>query len=97
MLIYYILLNSLGTIIESESCSVLYESINVDDLNQYKREHHIFFDIYMLIGQSISYSFALILYQYFYSANILTIAICIMMFFSTLSGYYLEKTMSVLN
>lgn len=92
LFIYYILMNSLGIILESESCSAVYEAINVDDLSQYKREHQITYNIYMIIGQTISYVFALVLYKYFYSVNILSIAICVMMFFSILEGYYLQKT-----
>ena len=90
--VYYILMNSLGSVLESESCSVVYDAINVDELSQYKREHQITFNIYMLFGQIISYSFALILYTYFYNANILSIAISIMMFFSIVAATYLQKT-----
>jgi len=89
LLIYYILMNSLGSVLESESCSVVYDAINVDKLSQYKREHQITFNIYMLFGQVISYSFALFLYTYFYNANILSIAICIMMFFSIIAAIIL--------
>ena len=39
LLIYYILMNSFGTIIESESCSAIYSSIKVDNLEQYRKEH----------------------------------------------------------
>ena len=85
-------MNSLGSVIESESCSVVYDAINVDELSKYKREHQITFNIYMIFGQIISYSFALILYTYFYNANILSIAINIMMFFSILAATYLQKT-----
>ena len=85
-------MNSLGSVIESESCSVVYDAINVDKLSKYKREHQITFNIYMIFGQIISYSFALILYTYFYNANILSIAISIMMFFSILAATYLQKT-----
>lgn len=46
----------------------------------------------MLFGQIISYCFALILYTYFYKANILSIAIRIMMFFSIMAATYLQKT-----
>lgn len=96
LLIYYILMNSLGSVIESESCSVVYDSINVDELAQYKREHQITFNIYMIFGQIISYDFALILYTYFYNANILSIAVCIMMFFSIVSCFYLQQTEKLL-
>ena len=70
LLIYYILINSLGSVLESESCSVVYDAINVDELSQYKREHQITFNIYMLFGQIISYSFALVLYKYFYKLRL---------------------------
>lgn len=92
LLIYYILINSLGAILESESRSVVYSSINIDDLNKYSREHQIIFNLYMLFGQTISYAFALILYEYFYKASILSIAISIMMFFSMIAAFYLQKT-----
>lgn len=92
LLIYYILINSLGTILESESRSVVYSSINIDDLNKYSREHQITFNLYMLFGQTISYVFALILYLYFYKASILSIAISVMMFFSIVAAFYLQKT-----
>lgn len=92
LLIYYILLNTLGTVIESESCSVVYEAINVDDLKQYNREHDIIFNIYMLIGQVISYSFSYIVYVYFYNVNILSIVVSISMFFLIISSIYLQNT-----
>lgn len=92
LLIYYILMNSFGSILESESCSIVYAAINVDELSKYKREHQITFNIYMLFGQIISYSFALILYMYFYNANILSLAISVMMFFSIVAAFYLQKT-----
>lgn len=92
LLTYYVLMNSLGTVLESESCSIVYEAINIEGLSQYKREHQITFNIYMLFGQIISYSFALILYTYIYSANILSIAIGVMMFFSIVAATYLQKT-----
>ena len=47
LLVYYILMNSLGSVLESESCSVVYDAINVDELSQYKREHQITFNIYI--------------------------------------------------
>lgn len=96
LLVYYVLMNSLGAILESESCSVVYDAINVDDLAQYKREHQITFNIYMLFGQIISYSFAFILYSCFYNVNILSIAISIMMFFSIIAAIYLQKVVSYL-
>lgn len=91
LIIYYILMNTLGTVIESESCSLVYEAINVDDLGQYNREHDIIFNIYMLVGQIISYSFSYILYTYFYNVNILCIVVSILMFFLIISSIYLQK------
>ena len=88
LLTYYILMNTLGTVIESESCSGVYESIGVNNLKQYSREHDIIFNIYMLIGQIFSYSLAYILYIYFYNINILSIVISILM----ISSIYLQKT-----
>jgi len=92
LLIYYIFIYSLGTVLESESCSAVYDSIQTDQLSQYKREHQITFTLYMLIGQTISYAFALIAYTYFYSVYTLSIVISIMMFFSILEAFYLQKT-----
>ena len=81
LLIYYILMNSFGTIIESESCSAIYSSIKVDNLEQYRKEHMMVFNIYMFVGQVISYSLVYVLYNYFYNVNILSISISILMFF----------------
>jgi len=92
LIIYYILMNTMGMVIESESCSVVYEAINVDDLNQYKREHNIIYNVYMLIGQILSYSFSYILYIYFYNVNILSIVVSVLMFFLIISAIYLQKT-----
>ena len=39
LLIYYILMNSFGTIIESESCSAVYTAIKVDNLEKYRKDH----------------------------------------------------------
>lgn len=92
LLIYYILMNSFGTIIESESCSAVYAAIKVDNLEKYRKEHIMTFNIYMIIGQIISYGLVYILYNYFYNVNILSIAISILMFFLIISAIYLRKT-----
>ena len=92
LLIYYILMNSFGTIIESESCSAVYSSIKVDELEKYRKEHMLIFNIYMFIGQVISYSLVYVLYNYFYNINILSITISILMFFLIIAAIYLRKT-----
>ncbi len=92
LLIYYILMNSFGTIIESESCSEVYAAIKTDDLEVYRKEHMMTYNIYMFIGQIISYSLVYILYNYFYNVNILSITIAILMFFLIISAVYLRKT-----
>lgn len=92
LLIYYILMNSFGIIIESESCSAVYTAIKVDNLEKYRKEHIMTFNIYMIIGQIISYGLVYILYNYFYNVNILSIAISILMFFLIISAIYLRKT-----
>ena len=92
LLIYYILMNSFGTIIESESCSAVYAAIKVDNLEKYRKEHIMTFNIYMIIGQIISYGLVYILYNYFYNVNILSIAVSILMFFLIISAIYLRKT-----
>lgn len=92
LLIYYILINTLGTVIESESCSMIYESINIKRLKEYNREHDIIFNIYMLLGQVISYFFAYIIYTYFYNINVLSIIVSVLMFFLIISAIYLQKT-----
>lgn len=92
LLIYYILMNSFGTIIESESCSTVYAAIKVDNLEKYRKEHIMTFNIYMIIGQIISYGLVYILYNYFYNVNILSIAVSILMFFLIISAIYLRKT-----
>ncbi|MCI8641688.1 MAG: hypothetical protein HFJ59_07475 [Clostridia bacterium] len=91
LLIYYILMNTFGIIIESESCSVVYTVINIEDLMQYKKEHIFIFNIYMTIGQLISYGLLYILYKYFYNINILSITVSILMFFLIISTIYLRK------
>lgn len=92
LLIYYILMNSFGTIIESESCSAVYASIKVDELEKYRKEHMLIFNIYMFIGQVISYSLVYVLYNYFYNVNILSITISILMLFLIIAAIYLRKT-----
>ncbi len=92
LLVYYILMNSLGTIIESESCSMVYAAIKADDLIEYKKEHIFTYNIYMTIGQIISYSLVYILYNYFYDVNILAISVSVLMFFLIISAIYLKKT-----
>ncbi len=92
LLIYYILMNSLGTIIESESCSMVYSAIRTKDLIEYKKEHIFTYNIYMTIGQIISYSLIYILYNYFYDVNILAISVSILMFFLIMSAVYLKRT-----
>ena len=92
LLIYYILMNSFGTIIESESCSAVYAAIKIDNLEKYRKEHIMVFNIFMLLGQLISYSLVFVLYNYFYNVNILSITIAILMFFLIIATIYLRKT-----
>lgn len=92
LLIYYILMNSFGVIIESESCSAVYAAIKTDNLEEYRKEHIMTFNIYMFVGQLISYSLVYILYNYFYNVNILSITIAILMFFLIIATIYLRKT-----
>lgn len=92
LLIYYILMNSFGTIIETESCSMVYEIIKTENLIQYKKEHIFIFNIYMAIGQIISYSLVYILYNHYCDINILSISVSILMFFLIISTEYLTKT-----
>ena len=97
LLIYYILMNSFGTIIESESCSMVYSAIKIDNLISYKKEHILTYNIYMTVGQIISYSLVYILYNYFYDVNILSISVSILMFFLIISTIYLKKTEQYIN
>ncbi len=97
LLIYYIFMNSLGTIIESESCSIVYSAIKTKDLIEYKKEHIFAYNVYMTIGQIISYSLIYILYNYFYDVNILAISVSILMFFLIISAIYLKKTANYLD
>ena len=91
LILYYILMNGLGSIIESESCSMIFEAINVGNLIEYKREHEVIFCAYMLVGQVISYVLTYVLYTYFYDVSMLSIAISIMMFFLIIACMYLRK------
>lgn len=92
LLIYYIFMNSFGTIIESESCSMVYRAIREEDLEKYKKEHILTYNIYMMVGQVISYTLVYLLYNYFYDVNILSISISILMFFLIISAIYLRRT-----
>lgn len=97
LLVYYVLMNSLGSIIESESCSMVYAVIRTDNLLEYKKEHIFTFNIYMTIGQIISYGLVFILYNYFYDVNILSISVSILMFFLIISSIYLKRTQNYLS
>jgi len=92
LLIYYILMNSFGSVLESESCSAVYAAVKPDNLSEYKKEHIMIFNIYMTVGQVISYSLVYVLYNYFYNVNILSIAVAILMFFLVIAAIYLRKT-----
>ena len=92
LLIFYILMNSFGQIIESESCSIVYSAIKVDGLVKYKKEHMLIYNFYMLLGQIISYILVYLLYNYLYSLNILSISISLLMFFLIVSTIYLNRT-----
>lgn len=91
LLIYYILMNTFGIIIESESLSKVYAVINNDNLQEYKKEHIFIFNIYNTVGQLISYSLVYILYNYFYNINIISISVAILMFFLIISAIYLRR------
>lgn len=89
-------MNTFGSIIESDSCSAVYAVINEDKLREYKKEHILVFNIYMAIGQVISYSLVYFLYNYLYNVNILSISVAILMFFLIIACIYLRKTESYL-
>lgn len=91
LMIYYILMNSFGAIIESESCSLVYESIRLGSIEKYKKEHVFTYNLYMTFGKIISYVLVYILYNYFNNVNILSISICILMFFLIISSMYLKR------
>lgn len=92
LLIYYILMNSFGIIIETESCSAVYAAIKIENLSRYRKEHIFTFNIYMVIGQVISYSLVYVLYNYFYNVNIISIAVSMLMFFLIIATIYLRRT-----
>lgn len=96
LLIYYILMNTFGAIIESEACSAVYAVITVDNLTEYRKEHIFTFNIYMTAGQLISYALVYVLYNYFYNVNILSITVAVLMFFLIISTIYLRKTQQYL-
>lgn len=96
LLIYYILINTFGSVIESDSCSAVYAVIIEDELIQYKKEHILLFNVYMIIGQVVSYGLVYILYNYLYNVNILSISVCILMFFLIIASIYLGRTESYL-
>ena len=96
MLIYYITMNTLGAIIESESCSAVYSVVKFDNLYKYSKEHILMYNIYMTVGQLVSYGIVFVLYRYFYSVNILSISVSILMFFLIISCVYLNKTQGYL-
>ena len=50
MLIYYITMNTLGAIIESESCSAVYSVVKFDNLYKYSKEHILMYNMYMTVG-----------------------------------------------
>lgn len=92
LLIYYILMNTFGAVIESEACSAVYAVVTVDNLAEYRKEHIFTYNIYMTIGQLISYGLVYVLYNYFYNVNILSITVAVLMFFLIISTIYLRKT-----
>lgn len=92
LIVYYILMNSFGSIIESESCSLVYASIRKDNLIKYKKEHILTYNIYMGLGQLLSYSLVYVLYNHFYDVNILSISVSVLMFFLIISAIYLRRT-----
>lgn len=96
LLIYYVFMNSFGAVIEAESCSVVYASIKINNLENYKKEHILVYNIYMAMGQIVSYALVYILYNYFYNLNIISIAVSILMFFLIISTIFLRKTQKYL-
>ena len=76
---------------------MVYSAIKIDNLISYKKEHILTYNIYMTVGQIISYSLVYILYNYFYDVNILSISVSILMFFLIISTIYLKKTEQYIN
>ena len=91
IVIYYICMYTLGVVIDSESCSYLFESIKNPELKKYGREHDIVFNIYMFVGQAISYLTTYLLYKTYNMETVLPIVISILMFFLIFSCIYLQK------
>lgn len=84
-------MNTFAEIIETESTGALFEAIDNKELSKYNREHDIIINLYMFSGQVISYLITYILYTRFYNANIISVAVSILMFFLIISCVYLQK------
>lgn len=91
LVLFYVLMNSLGSVLESESCFAIYAALP-KELRHYKKEHILVFNIYMTIAQLISYAVIWMGYQYFYNVNILSILMAGLMFFLIIAAMYLQKT-----
>jgi len=79
---------------ENEIFSMRLNAIKVTELESYKKEHHVFYDIFANIGYIIGYLLILLLYKTISYANILSIIISVIGLFIIISAILLIKSKS---
>lgn len=77
---------------ENEIFSMRLNAIKVPELESYKKEHHVFYDIFANIGYIIGYLLILLLYKTIYYTNILSIIISVIGLFIIISAILLIKS-----
>lgn len=77
---------------ENEIFSERLNAIKIPELEDYKKEHHLMYDVFANVGYLIGYLLIWILYKLIPSANTLSIIICIVGMLLIVSAYLLIKS-----
>ena len=77
---------------ENDLYSTRLNTIKVQELESFKREHHFMYDLYANIGYIVGYLIILLLYKVIPSANILMIIICAIGLLFNVSGVFLIRS-----
>lgn len=91
VLVYYFTIKTGGTLIMTESSSMICAVGNKQKLGDYVREHQLTWNIFLTLGNLAGILIAFVIYNYFYSKEAFAAVIFALMMFFVLQAYFLQK------
>lgn len=91
VLLFYFALKTGGTLIMTESSSMIYAIGKQQKFAQYTKEHHFTWNIFLSLGNIAGVIITYIIYNYFYSKEAFAMVIVVLMIFFVIQAYILQK------